>query len=162
MKFGFEQRWTTSVARVVDLYTDEEFWSSVSGFSRTTPPEVIEVRRDADTAFTALRWRLNVDLPPQATRFIDPDDVAWVENTSWDLRRATAGVQFVPAQGASLMTASANVAVVADGDEAVRRVTGELRVRIPLLGGRVERAVIDGVEEHLDEEAEVVASALEG
>jgi hypothetical protein len=70
-------------------------------------------------------------------------------------------VQFVPAQGASLMTASANIAVVADGDEAVRRVTGELRVRIPLLGGRVERAVIDGVEEHLDEEAEVVASALE-
>ncbi len=50
----------------------------------------------------------------------------------------------------------------ADGDEAVRRVTGDLKVRIPLLGGKVEKAIVDGVGDHLSEEADVVAASLEG
>jgi hypothetical protein len=161
MKFGFEQRWTATVQQVLDLYTNEGFWSSVSGFTKTSAPEVLEMTRDGDQALTRLRWKLNVDLPGEASRFIDPDDVAWVEETSWDLSAATATVAFVPAQGASLLHASATVAVIAEDDEVVRRVTGDLRVRIPLLGGRVERAVVDGVGDHLTEEADVVATKLE-
>ena len=53
------------------------------------------------------------------------------------------------------------MAVTSEGDEAVRRVTGELKVRIPLLGHRVEEAIADGIEEHLTEEADVVAEHLE-
>lgn len=162
MKFGFEQRWQSTVGAVVDLYTDESFWTSVSGFTKTTPPEVLEVTRDDDTALTRLRWRLSVELPRQASRFIDPDDVAWVEETTWTLSAGTASVAFLPVQGAALMRASAAVAVVADGDDAVRRVTGELRVRIPIVGSKVEKAIVEGIGDHLTEEAEVVAPALEG
>jgi hypothetical protein len=161
MKFGFEQRWTTTVDEVVELYLDEDFWREATGFSKTSPPEVLEVTRDANRGFTRLRWKLSVDLPKEATRFIDPDNVSWVEETTWDIGAATATVVFVPAQGASLMKVSADIVVVPDGSDAVRRVTGDLRVRIPLLGGRVERAVVDGVGDHLTEEAEVVATRLE-
>ncbi|MEZ5238079.1 MAG: DUF2505 family protein [Microthrixaceae bacterium] len=143
MRFGFEQRWSASVGDVVDLYTDESFWNGVSGFGRTSAPEVLEVTRDGSTARTRLRWRLAVDLPREASRFIDPDDVAWVEDTRWDLHSASARVAFEPVQAATLLRASADVVVVTDGDEAVRRVTGELKVRIPLLGHRVESAITD-------------------
>ena len=162
MKFGFEQRWNASVADVVDLYCDQAFWSSVTGVAKTSAPEVLEVTRDGDTAFTRLHWKLVVDLPRQASRFIDPDNVAWVEETTWDIPAATATVGFVPSQGAALIKAHAEIAVVADGEEAVRRVTGELNVRIPLLGGRVENAIVDGIGDHLTEEAEVVAARIEG
>ncbi|MGI9577704.1 MAG: DUF2505 domain-containing protein [Microthrixaceae bacterium] len=162
MKFGFEQRWTASVEDVVDLYCDEAFWSTVSGFTKTSPPEVLEITRNGDSAFTRLRWKLVVDLPSQASRFIDPDNVAWVEETTWNLPAATATVGFVPSQGAALLKAKAEIAVVADGSEAVRRVTGELNVRIPLLGGKVEHAIADGIGDHLTEEADVVAPKLEG
>ncbi|MFV0316327.1 MAG: DUF2505 domain-containing protein [Microthrixaceae bacterium] len=162
MRFGFEQRWNASVSQVVELYTDEDFWRGVTGFSRTSAPEVLEVDVTATTARTRLRWKLEVDLPSEASRFIDPDDVAWVEDTTWDLGAATAQVAFEPAQGAALLRASASVAVVADGDEAVRRVTGDLKVRIPLIGHKVENAIVDGIGEHLGEEADVVAPHLEG
>ena len=162
MKFGFEQRWNTTVPDVVDLYTDGDFWSSVTGFAKTSAPEVLEVTRNGDTAFTRLNWRLVVDLPSQASRFIDPDNVAWVEETSWDIPAATATVGFVPSQGAALIKASASVAVFADGGEAVRQVKGDLHVRIPLLGGKVEHAIVDGIGDHLTEEADVVAAQLEG
>ncbi len=88
--------------------------------------------------------------------------VGWVEETTWDIPAATATVAFVPTQGAALIKAHAEIAVVADGEEAVRRVTGELKVRIPLLGGRVENAIVDGIGDHLTEEAEVVAARIEG
>lgn len=162
MKFGFEQRWTATVHEVVDVYTDESFWASLPPFRTTAPPEILEVRRERTSAFTRLRYRLNVELPKEAARFIDPDDVSWVEESTWDLSAATAGVRFLPDQGASLMRADASVEVVADGDDAVRRVRGELKVRIPLLGGKVERAVVGNIGEHLEEEADAVATRLEG
>ncbi len=161
MRFGFEQRWTSSVGEVVDLYTDEDFWRGVSGFGRTSAPEVLEVTRSDDSARTRLRWKLVVELPSEASRFIDPDNVAWVEDTTWDLGAATADVAFQAAQGASLLRASASVVVVPDGDEAVRRITGDLKVRIPLIGHKVENAIVDGIGEHLGEEADVVAQHLE-
>jgi hypothetical protein len=160
VKFGFEQSWAATVDEVVAVYTDEGFWTEVTGFSRTSGPEVLEVRTDGDTALTRLRWHLSVELPREATRFIDPDDVSWVEETRWDLPAASATVTFHPDQGASLMRASAEVAMAQQGAEALRTVRGELKVRIPLLGGRVERAVVDAVGEHLEEEADAVATRL--
>lgn len=161
MRFGFEQRWTAPVDDVVGLYTDESFWRSVEGFGRTSAPEVLEVIRHGDSARTRLRWRLAVDLPREAARFIDPDNVAWVEDTRWDLVARTASVAFEPVQASALLRASATVTVTDDDDDAVRRITGELKVRIPLLGHRVENAISEGIGEHLSEEADVVATHLE-
>ncbi|MCZ7628363.1 MAG: DUF2505 domain-containing protein [Microthrixaceae bacterium] len=110
---------------------------------------------------TRLRWRLAVDLPREASRFIDPDNVAWVEDTRWDLTARTASVGFEPVQASALLRASATVTVTADGDDSVRRITGELKVRIPLLGSKVEHAISEGIGEHLSEEADVVATRLE-
>ena len=146
---------------VVDLYIDEGFWQSMDGLTKTRPPEVLEVSRTGDSAVTRLRFRLSVELPREAGRFIDPDDVSWVEHTVWDLAAATAEMDFLPDQGAALMKASAAIEVVQTGDDAVRRITGDLRVRIPLLGGKVERAVVGGIGEYLEEEAGVVADHLE-
>jgi hypothetical protein len=160
VKFGFEQTWQATVQDVVGVYLDEAFWKGVTGFSRTSPPEVLEVSSSGGTGLTRLRWRLSVDLPGEASRFIDPDDVSWVEETRWDVAAASATVAFHPDQAATLMRASASVAMAQKGGEAVRTVRGELKVRIPLLGGRVEHAVADAIGEHLEEEAEAVAGRL--
>jgi hypothetical protein len=39
-------------------------------------------------------------------------------------------------------------------------VTGDVRVRVLLVGGQVERAIVSGLTEHLAEEAAVVADLL--
>jgi hypothetical protein len=105
---------------------------------------------------------LTVDLPREAARFIDPDDVAWVEVTEWDLSARSATVDFQPDQAAGLLRASAEAALRPDGADAVRTVSGELKVRIPLLGHKVEPVIVEGVGDHLDEEAAAVAARLQG
>ena len=58
------------------------------------------------------------------------------------------------------MRASATAALAGDGDDTTRQVRGELRVRIPLVGGRVEHVVVEGIGDHLEEEADAVAARL--
>jgi hypothetical protein len=162
VRFGFEQRWDATPDDVMAVYIDADFWSGLDNLTKTSSPEVQEVSRTGDTALVRLRYVLSVDLPSQASRFIDPDDVAWVEETTWDLTARSATVRFLPEQAAGLMKASATAALAADGPETAREVRGELRVRIPLVGGKVEHAIVDGIGGHLEEEADAVAERLGG
>ncbi len=162
VKFAFEQRWTAAVDDVVDVYLDEGFWSGLSGLTTTSPPKVLGVERSGDRAVVSLHWVLSVDLPKEAARFIDPDDVAWTEETTWDLAARSATVAFRPDQAAGLLRASATAVLHQDGADAVRTIRGELKVRIPLVGHKVEPVIVDGIGEHLDEEADAVAARLAG
>jgi len=142
------------------VYIDADFWTSLSGLTKTSAPDVLEVERTGDTALVRLRYVLSVELPSQASRFIDPDDVAWVEETTWQLTTRTAAVRFLPEQAAGLMKASATADLLTDGADTTREVKGDLRVRIPLVGGKVEHAIVDGIGSHLEEEADAVADRL--
>ena len=58
------------------------------------------------------------------------------------------------------MQASATVRFTDDGDRSRRVVRGDLKVKVLLVGGQVERVIVDGLEEHLTEEQKVVARLL--
>ena len=160
VRFGFEQRWSAGPDAVLEVYLDPDFWTSLDGLSATSAPEVLEVTRRADTAMVRLRYQLSVELPSQAARFIDPDDVSRIEETTWDLPARSAAVRFLPDQASTLMRASATAALAGDGNDTTREVRGELKVRIPLVGGRVEHVVVEGIGDHLEEEADAVAARL--
>lgn len=160
VKFGFEQRWAAPPDDVIEVYLDESFWTGLSDLSTTAPPEVLGIERRGDRAVVRLHWILSVELPKEAARFIDPDDVAWIEVTTWDLPRRHASVEFHPDQAAGLLHASADAALGVDGAGSLRSISGELKVRIPLLGRKVEPVIVEGVGEHLDEEAAAVAGRL--
>jgi hypothetical protein len=89
VRFGFEQRWEADSDDVLAVYIDSDFWTSLDGLTKTSVPDVLEVKRTGDTALVRLRYVLTVELPSQASRFIDPDDVAWVEETTWQLTART-------------------------------------------------------------------------
>ena len=162
VKFGFEQRWAAPVDAIMETYLDEGFWNGLDGFSNMAPPQLLSLERDdaAGTALVRLRYKVNATLPAQAARFIDPDDVAWVQETEWDLTALTAQVRFLPVQAAGLMRASASIDVRADGADTVRELRGEFKVKIPLVGGRVEKAVVGDIGTNLEEEADAVAEHL--
>ncbi len=162
MKFGFEQRWTAPVDDIMATYLDESFWTGIDGFSKMAPPEFLGIDRDdsAGTALVRLRYKVNAQLPAQAARFIDPDDVAWVQETSWNLTERTADVRFLPVQAAALMRANATIVVGSEDDETFRELRGEFKVKIPLVGSKVERAVVGDIGTNLEEEADAVARFL--
>jgi len=160
VKFTEEQKWSATTHEVLEVYLDSNFWSSLTDLSATSTPEVLDIKRDAHTAVVRLHYVLAVDLPKEASRFIDPNDVAWVEETTWTLKDMSAQVRFLADQASQLLKASASAALAQQGEAAVRSVRGEVKVHIPLLGGRVEKVIVQGVQDHLKEEASAVQDRL--
>lgn len=161
VRFNFEQRWDATPDEVIEVYLDESFWAGLTDLSTTAPPTVLDIVRKGNRATVRLHWVLSVDLPAEAARFINPDDVAWVEQTDWDLAKRNAAVSFHPDQAAGLLHASATADLTGDSTT-TRTVNGELKVRIPLLGRKVEPVIVDGVKDHLAEETTSVAARLAG
>ena len=66
----------------------------------------------------------------------------------------------VPDHYADRMSASATTTFVESGADTVRRVHGEVKVRVPLVGGQVEKAIVSGLKEHFADEQRVVSRLL--
>lgn len=160
VKFGFVQDFDAPPDEILAVFTDAAFWNGIENLTATSVPTVLDVRRRGDRVTVELRYRLVVDLPSEATRFIDTSNVSWVESSDWDLRTASSQTMFLPDQAGRLMTASATTRLIPSGRGARRDVDGDLRVRIPLLGSRIERAIIGGISDHLEEEVAAVDKFL--
>ncbi len=144
------------------VFTDRSFWEGLTAMSATSVPEVLGVETRGDMAVVRLHYRLVVDLPREAARFIDTSNVAWIQETTWNLADRSARVTFLPDQAGRLISASATTDLIdrVDSGGSARLVHGDVKVRIPMLGSRVERAIVSGVGDHLDEEAAAIQRFL--
>jgi hypothetical protein len=165
VRFTVEQRFPHPPAAVVGAYADPALYAGMSGLARIDRPELLGVERTGDVAVVRVRYRFVADLPGPALAVIDPARLTWVDETRYDLVAATATTRLLPDHYPDRLRASASSRFEADPAApggTVRRVTGELSVRAPLVGGRVERAIVEGLQEHLAEEVGVVDRHLAG
>jgi hypothetical protein len=165
VQFDIDQRYPAAVAAVVDAYTDRSLYEGLVAGTRVGKPEVLDVMRDDNAAVVRLRYRFTADLPAAALAILDPARLTWVEETRYDLGRATSTTVLRPDHYGDRLSASATARFDADPaqpDGCRRRVMGEVTVRgVPLVGGRVERAIVDGLREHLTDEARAVRRHLD-
>lgn len=151
MRFTSKQHFDQQPTEVLEVLIDETFWRGVDNLTTMSTPSVLGVDREGDRVTTRLRYNLVVDLPGEAARFIDTSAVSWVEVTEWNLSRTTSETTFVPDQAARLLGASVQTRLHGTARGTVRDISGEVKVRIPIIGSRVESAIIDGVEQYLTE-----------
>lgn len=162
MRFRVTQRFDAPAGDVIDLYTSTELFEQLPEFGRIGRPEVLDRTERGATITIRLRYRFTAELPAAALAVIDPDRLTWVEETVTDRDARRSTVRLLPDHYASKLTAGATVTYHDLGDDARREVAGDLRVRVLLVGGQVERAIVAGLEEHLAEEAAAVTRILRG
>jgi len=162
VRFRTEQRYPAPLDEVLALFTDPAFYPSLGGLPKLSAPEVVDHRRSGDTVHLSLRQRYTGDLPAAALTMIDPAKLTWVEQLEFDLRRATATSVLVPDHYADRFTCSGRYLYSVDGDHTRRVLEGEVKVRVLLVGGKVEGALVSGLREHSDAEAAIVADRLRG
>ncbi len=160
MRFEVTQRFAAPVADVLAAYTDPAFYEQLVGLPKVGEPEVLDKRVDGDRVVLRVHYRFTADLPSAATRVIDPKRLTWVEETTYDLAAATSRSRLLPDHYPDRLTASASASFTAAGDGTVRRIDGDLKVRMPLVGGKVEGAIVSGLKEHLADEAKVAERFL--
>jgi hypothetical protein len=165
MRFDAEQRFDTSVRQLLALFTDPDFYPTLGGLPQISVPEIVAHSAKGDTVRIELRQRYTGDLPSAALAVIDPDRLTWVEQLVFDLEAATATTRLVPDHYPDRLTCTGRYTFLSIGGDpdrpgAVRRLDGDLKVRVPLVGGRVEQALVSGLQQHAVAEQELIGERL--
>ncbi len=121
-------------------------------------PELIEQRDMGARVFQRVRYDFAGDVSPAVRAFIDPAKLSWVEESMQDRKTHTTTIAIVPDHYTSMFECSGTIRLTTDpaSGTTVRVATGEVTVRVPLVGAKAEAAIISGLREHAELEAEAL------
>lgn len=158
MDYTVTQTFPAGADEVARAYASADLYEHMVGLSRLDTPDVLDRCVEDDLVHLQIRFRYVGSLPPAATAVVDPRRLTWVEHSTHDLEARTVRYRLVPDHYPDRLQSSGSCAVepAAGGDGATRTVAGRLKVKALVVGGAVERAIVSGLQEHLDEEVAVV------
>ena len=156
MRFAIEQRFTGPPEAVAQAYADPELYVALQGLPKLSQPDVVGHTVDGDTVTLEVRYRFAGELSSAARAVIDPDRLTWVERSVHDLTAHTATFTMLPDHYADRFRCSGTYRFEAAGEGTRRRGEGDLRVKVLLVGGAVEGAIVSGLKEHLVDEVPIV------
>jgi hypothetical protein len=161
VKFEFEQRFAHAPDDVERALLDPEFIAGMATLPKLGAPQVLGREQDGSVVTMRVRYAFAGDVSATVRRVIDPARLTWVEESVNDTAVHTATFRILPDYYASLLSCEGTYAVRAAGPGAVRFARGEVRVKVPLVGSKVERVIVSGMQEHAQSEAELVDAWLD-
>ncbi|MEA3075929.1 MAG: hypothetical protein QOF60_837 [Actinomycetota bacterium] len=154
MRFTIEQHFDAPLDAVEAAYTDLAFLEKLSTLPKLGRPTLLRREEDGDIVRQAVQYRFTGEVNAAVRKVVDPARLTWVEESSHDRATHTTTWHIVPDHYRQLLRASGTFLLEPDGGAGTRRITeAELKVSVPLLGGKVEHAIVSGLREHADAEA---------
>lgn len=156
MRFEISQDFRHEPRAVEEAYANPGLYPTLVGLPNLGDMEVLSHERDGDTVRMKIHTKFVREFSPAVAAAIDPKKLSWVQVSVHDLTAGTTTFEFVPDNYADRFSASGSTRSTPKGAGAVRMLTGEVKVRAPLVGGRVEKAIVEGLQEYLAAEADLV------
>ncbi len=125
-------------------------------------PEVIASSVDGATRLLRLRYEYVGQLDGVARRILGDRKLTWIQELRLDTETYFGTLTFAAEQDADRLGGSADVAITSLDDDrsSRRRITGDLHVRVPVVGGPAERRIVPGLVRRLDVEASALVEEL--
>ena len=151
-------RWTCSA--VASVLCDPAFHTQLD-LPDLSRPEVVEHADDGTVRLLRLRYGYTGQLDPIARKVIAGRELTWIQELRLDTATFAGTLTFSAEAAPDRLNGQADLALVANGDAACRRrISGDLHVRIPLVGGTAEKRIVPGLIIRLDVEAAALAAKL--
>lgn len=160
MRFDLTQTIAAPVDEVARAYAGADLYEHLGGTDKLGPPDVLERTEHGDTVTLRIRYRFVADLSPAVTAVVDPERLTWVEESVHDLAARTVRVTLHPDHYADRLRCTGTYRYTERDGATVRRVDGDLKVKVLFVAGQVERALVSGLKEHLAAEAPQVEAYL--
>ena len=161
MRFELEQEYAADADAVARAYADPALYETFARLPKLGAPEIVDHQVDGTTVRLDIRYHFTGHLSSAVTAVIDPHKLTWVERSTHDLERRRTKLVLVPDHYRDRLRCRVDVTVKARRGAAVRHMSGQIEVRTPLFGSRVERAIVSGLDEHLVGEAALVEAFVE-
>ena len=160
MHFGCEHDFAGTVERVASIMSDPGFQTQLD-LPDLARPDVVAHEVDGTSHRLTLRYAYMGQLDPIAQRVVRGRKLTWVQDLRIDASSGTGTLGFSADGVGGRAEGSATVAITATGEGSCRRVkSGDFRIKVPLVGGKAEQAIVPGIARRLDVEADAVAAEL--
>ena len=157
MRFQLQQHITAPVDAVVAAFVDPGFFESFEALPNLGRPELLSREEKGAIVRMRVRYRFTGQLSAAVRAAIDPKKLTWVEEADHDLAAHRVSFRMIADHYADRFKSSGTYQFEPAGDAAtIRNCTGDIQIRMPLVGGRVENAIVSGLREHLDAEVDLV------
>lgn len=156
MRFHIEQHFSHPVGSVEAALLQPELLELLAGSPRLGRPELLDERSEGPMLHRRVRFRFTGDLSPAVTSVVDPARLTWVEESTFDRQAHRGRHHIVPDHYGGRLRCDYTTELAPDGEGTLRVAEGEVVVRFPLVGSRVERAIVGGLTEHAGREQELV------
>lgn len=155
MHFELTQRYEADADAVDRAYADPGLYPTLVGLPKLGGIEVVG-HDGPPVSRMEVRFRFTGHLPSAVTAVVHPERLTWVQETVHDRTDRSARFRLLPDHYPDRLRCRGRYAVSDHAGGSRRVVSGELQVRAPLVGSRVEQAIVSGLEEYLEAEAPVV------
>lgn len=160
MEFEREHEFAGSVERVASIMSDPAFQTGLD-LPDLARPDVVAHEVDGPSHRLTLRYAYIGQLDPIAQKVVGGRTLTWVQDLRIDVQQGSGTLSFSADGVGGRADGAATVAITVTGDASCRRrISGEFRIKIPLLGGKAERAIVPGLARRLDVEADALAAEL--
>jgi hypothetical protein len=161
MDFSLEHSFDAPVESLARALLDRAFQDSLADVGSLAERTVLSQEETPDGGVVRrTRCVLDVDVSGPARKLMGDGDPSWVEEARWDPAASRWDWVIHPEVAGHLLSASGMTEIAGDDARATRRVSGRIKVHVPLYGGKVEGWIKDGIEAAYDEEAERLAAWL--
>lgn len=162
MRFEVSHPFDASVEDVAAAMLDPAFQDTLTDIGDLHERVVLEQSElDGGGVYRRVRCVLALDVSGMARSMLGDADPAWVQEETWNETLTRCEWTIHPEVAAELLSASGTIAIDGSDERASRSVAGEVKVRVPLYGGKVEGWIVDGVSRAYEEEARLLAAWLE-
>ena len=159
MDFRIEQQFGLPVEEVEDILCDPDFIDAMAQLPKLGRPQLLDRDEHGETVHMRVRYAFVGELSSAVRRVVDPARLTWVQDETIDRRTHRSRFTILPDHYAGLLRCDGRFTLTAEGDgRTLRTADGHIQVTVPLVGGKVERAIVSGMREHADAEAELVES----
>lgn len=163
MRFDVSHDFDAAPERLGEVLLDPQFQETLTDIGDLHDRTVLSLTERPDgTIVREVRCVLALEVSGVARSILGDADPAWVQHETWTRDGTHCDWVIHPEVGAELLAASGEITIAGSANGISRRsVMGEVKVRVPLYGGKVERWIVAGVSRAYDEEAARIAAWLE-
>lgn len=160
MRFRIDQRLEAPVERVEAALVDPAWYQAVTASPAVWAPELLDLTDDGGpTVGFKVRYRFRGSLNPAAAKVVSPSKLSMVWISTLDRRTHEIALDIEPDNYADrLRFTSATVVLRPEGEVTTRVLEGDFKVNVILVAGRVERAVVSGLQDHASAEEQAFAA----
>jgi hypothetical protein len=151
MRFLHEQEYAASAADVATMLADPAFRKQVCQAQNATDADVRVDSTGATMTVVVDQTRRSDDIPAFAQKLVG-DRIRLLQREQWSGPTEASLEVAIPGKPGELNGA---ISLTEDGDSVRETISGELVVRIPLLGAKLEKLISDLLHEALEVEQQV-------